>query len=349
VDSLVRSNRMANSGRRVPRWLPILLGGVLLLGPGAAPTFGQDETTARVAISASDDQQRFNPDLTQEVAGTEPEESPSDDPISDKDVQKTTGEQISNETMQQPGWGSAADQTQEAKRAEAEADCSADAQPPISKMLGLPSAVGASEGGALGWLILAIAAGALVVAGIAYAVRRGRGATAPRGSLESVATVVGILGGIAGLAVQFVPGVGVDEPPAPLAAMAVRDINTRITHLEYAKKTNSELPRAEDKEEVGNVIWLEVHMEGYRDKKPALQYALYDPDSRYALLPGTAKKVPIPLNDTDTETQFVPIWVGYPLSKHFQARFRLLDGSRVQAVAATDRMRASKYRYSCRT
>ena len=35
--------------------------------------------------------------------------------------------------------------------------------------------------------------------------------------------------------------------------MEVRDINTRITHIEYARKTNSELPGADDSHEVGNV------------------------------------------------------------------------------------------------
>ena len=211
-------------------------------------------------------------------------------------------------------------------------------------MLGLPGSVSGSEGGSLGWLVLVIAAGALAVAAIAYGLRRRRH---PRGSLETVATVVGILGVIAGIAVQFVPGVGVHQTPAPKASMDVRDVNARIPHVEYARKVRTELPRPEDRREVGNVIWLEIHLEGYRDKEPYLQYGLYDPDAGDALLPGTAAVVPIPHSDEDVQTQFVPIWLGYPLSERFKAAFRLLDGSRVQAIAESDRMRSSKYRYSC--
>lgn len=95
------------------------------------------------------------------------------------------------------------------------------------------------------------------------------------------------------------------------------------------------------------MIWLEIHLEGYRDKEPYLQYGLYDPGAGNALLPGTAEVVPIPHSDEDVQTQFVPIWLGYPLSESFKAAFRLLDGSRVQAIAESDRMKSSRYRYSC--
>jgi hypothetical protein len=49
--------------------------------------------------------------------------------------------------------------------------------------------------------------------------------------------VIAILGGVAGLAVQFVPGIGIDRPPAPEALMHVREVHARITHGEYTDKT----------------------------------------------------------------------------------------------------------------
>lgn len=328
------------------RLLPALLAGVLLLGLVAVPARGQASPTPEPAGQ----DETFDPDLSEEMSGTQPEEPASEDPIDPEAGATPEAEEgeVSDETIQQPGWGNAADQTAEAKRAEAETDCSG-AAPPTSKMLGLPGSVGGSEGGAFGALVLVIAAAALVVAGLAYAVRRRRDPSSARGSLESVATVVGILGGIAGLAVQFVPGVGAHEKPAVSATMAVRDVNARIPHVEYARKVNSDLPRPEDRREVGNVVWLEIRLEGYRDKDPVLQYGLYDSGAGAGdtLLPGTAVVVPIPHGDEDIETQFVPIWVGYPLSEKFKAAFRLLDGDRVQAIAETDRMKASKYRYSC--
>ena len=333
--------------RLAARPLSVVLAGVLLLGPGALPAHAQ-QTATPTATSVPAEEETFDPDMSEEPTGTQPEEATSEEPIDPEEATSPDEEQeeISSETIQQAGWGSAADQTPEAKRAEAEDDCEG-AAPPTSRMLGLPGSVAGSEGGSLGWLVLLIAAGALVVAGIAFAIRRRRGPSAARGSLESVATVVGILGGIAGLAVQFVPGVGAHEPPAAAATMTVRDVNARIPHAEYTRRVNAELPPPEDRREVGNVVWLEIHLEGYRERRPVLQYGLYDPDAGDALLPGTAVIVPIPHGDEDVQTQFLPIWVGYPLSEQFKASFRLLDGDRVQAIAETGEMKASKYRYSC--
>jgi len=317
----------------------------------AVPATAQDATPDAAGSPPADVETPFDRSPT-EVPDTEPSLAPSDQAIdaeTDKEVvsegdKKTV---LSDDTVQQPGWGSAADQSQEAKRDEAEEDCEG-ARPPVSQMLGLPSEIVADRGSTLGWLILATAAGALVVAGLAYGMRRRRGGSGSRGTLETVATVVGILGGVAGLAVQFVPGVGVQERPAPAATMAVSDVNARITHLEYTRETNGEELAPEDELEVGNVIWLEIHLEGYRDKLPSLQYALYDPDAGRALLPGTPAEVRLRRVDADAETRFVPIWVGHPQSKRFQAAFRLLDSERVQAFAETGEMRASRYRYSCR-
>jgi hypothetical protein len=320
-----------------------LLGGVLLLCALAGPAAAQNASQPQDTVT---DEQSFDPSLTRAVPETAPVEEPTDEPIDTEDAETAPGSELPAETIEKPGWGNAADQSPRAKEEEAEDDCADDARPPNSKLLGLPSSVGGDSDDPLGTLILVIAGGALAVAAVAYRLRSRRGATAPRGSLELVATLVGILGGIAGIAVQFVPGVGVHDAPTPTATMAVRDINTRITHGEYARKTNGRMPQGEDRREVGNVIWLEVRLEGYADKRPALQYASYNTD-RGQLLPGTAAQVPLPDGDAEVETHFVPIWIGYPLSERFEAGFRLLDGNRVQAVAETGRMKASRYRYAC--
>jgi hypothetical protein len=326
------------------RWPAALLISALLL----AATASAQTTTPTPTVTAEPDTE-FDPGATTPEEGTGAEAPTTDEPIEPEEAESTPETEVSNETIQQAGWGNAADQSPEAKAAEAREDCESGAAPPISRMLGVPGFVSTDGGAGLGPLVLAIAAGALAVAGVAFAIRHRRRTAEPRGSLETVATVVGILGGVAGLAVQFVPGVGVRETPPAAATMAVTDVNARIRHAEYARKTRAELPEAgEDRREVGNVIWLQVHLKGFRDEELFLQYGLYDPDAGDALLPGTAKRVPLPHDpDSDEETRFVPIWVGYPLSEEFVAGFRLLHGHEVQAMAATRKMPSSKYRYSC--
>jgi hypothetical protein len=88
-------------------------------------------------------------------------------------------------------------------------------------------------------------------------------------------------------------------------------------------------------------------LKGYRDKHPELQYALYDPDRGGSLLVGTGTTVALNVEDSDSQTLVVPIWVGYPSSKHFQARFRLLDGGAVRQIAATETLPTSNHRYAC--
>jgi hypothetical protein len=129
----------------------------------------------------------------------------------------------------------------------------------------------------------------------------------------------------------------------------VREVLARITRGEYAEKTGAGRAGIQpiDLREVGQVFWLEVGLKGYRDKKPQLQYALYDPDRGGSLLVGTGTTVGLKVEDSDTQTLVVPIWVGYPSSKHFQARFRLLDGGAVREVAATEKLPTSTHRYAC--
>ncbi len=328
-----------------------MLAVLLLLWPAATVAAGQDEGGSVADPVATVPEDRvFDPDLSETVDETEPEPATSEEPIDPAEVPKVEDRNdavvISDEAINQAGWGNAADQKPEAKEAEAKADCQG-SPPPTSRMLGLPSSIGGSDGSNWGRLVLVIAGAALLVAAAAYVIRQRSGSSSSRGPLESAATVVGIIGGIAGLAVQFVPGVGVHAELTPVATMKVRDVNARIPRLEYATTLGSKRPTEEDQAEVGNVVWLEIRLEGYADKDPKLQYASYDAGPGGALLPGTAVVAPLSHGDEDVETLLVPIWVGYPLSAKFRAVFRLVERGRVQALAETGDMRASKYRYSC--
>jgi hypothetical protein len=67
---------------------------------------------------------------------------------------------------------------------------------------------------------------------------------------------VAIFGGLAGLAVQFIPGIGVREAVPTEARLVVREVHARITRGEYAKKTGVDtrgVPKI-DLREVGDVI-----------------------------------------------------------------------------------------------
>jgi hypothetical protein len=111
-----------------------------------------------------------------------------------------------------PGYGNAARQSKAAKQAEAKEDCS-QSHPPVSRMLGLGGVVSADEDSSWHWLVIAIGVSAALFATAAFVIRRRRAAPGasppPRGTLESIAALVAICAGLAGLAVQFVPGIGV--------------------------------------------------------------------------------------------------------------------------------------------
>jgi len=128
----------------------------------------------------------------------------------------------------------------------------------------------------MGWLLIAVAVGLLVIAAIGFAINA-RGSDGPVAGLSTAAALVGIVSALAGLTVQFVPGVKVSERPPREATMEVEQVHARVTRDEYANKTHSEMPLSlQDRREVGNVIWLEIEFRGYQGRRPSLQYALYD-------------------------------------------------------------------------
>jgi hypothetical protein len=325
----------------------VVLGG-LVLALAAPPVVAQEAGTADTGVidagTVVDPSATPTPapaEATPAAEGTVEPESAGDGTVTDVPAAEAM--------RTEPGYGNASHQPPAGKRAEAEADCVTN-RPPVNAMQAVAGAVATEAGSAWSWVPFAIAVAAAIVALVAFALRRGW-RLAGRSRLETVATLVAILGGVAGLAAQFVPGVGAHERPQPEATMRVREVHSRITRGEYARKTGSKVKlEREDRREVGNVVWLEIGLQGYNHAKPVLQYGLYDRDLPVpALLRGTEKSVDVRVEDADAQTLFVPIWIGYPRSKHFEAQFRLLEGDKVRQMASTDRMEGSEYRYACTT
>jgi hypothetical protein len=250
-----------------------------------------------------------------------------------------------------PGYSNAANQKTAEKRREADRDCVPD-RPGVSAMLGVDGTAAGDKSHAWVLPLLVVAFAAVLIALGAFLLRRHNrtpdGKRPERGTLETVATIVAIFGGLAGLAGQMGARLGADAPP-PAAAMTIREVNPRITRAEYAHKMGSTVELSpEDAREVGNVIWLEIDLEGYRDKTLRVQWGLYDLDAGEALLPTTAKITKVAVEPADVQSAVIPIWVGYPQSARFEAQFRLLDGLSVRQMASTGVMRGSRYRYACR-
>ena len=249
-----------------------------------------------------------------------------------------------------PGARNAAAQSVTSKRKEARAACTPQ-RPPINRMLAIGGLVAANEGSAWARVALFVAACFAVIALVAFSIRRtvGRTSSAPpaaRGRLETISVLVAIVGTVIGIADHFVT-----EPPPPETAMTVRDVLPRVTRDEYAHRTRADVSKVSklDRREVGNVVLLEIRLTGFRGKKLALQYATYSLDRNVAgaLLPGTARNVGLRVADDDTQTSFVPIWVGYPKSERFEAQFRLIENGEIRQLASSGPMKGSTYRYAC--
>ena len=248
-----------------------------------------------------------------------------------------------------PGYGNATQQSNSDKKAERAAACKSATRPPTSPMLGVPGVVAGDPGGSWVPLVIAVAAGAALFALVTYLLRRNAGGGTRPGPLEGIATLVAICGGLAGLAAQFVPAASVKERPSREAEMVVRDVKPSITRREYLSRM--QFPKRglsrEDLDEIGNVVWLEITLKGFKQRPLSLEYGLYDLNAREALLPGTSKPYRLKKAAHDVQTSFVPIWVGYPKSTRFKAEFRLIDPEGVQQLTATGPMKGSAFRYSC--
>jgi hypothetical protein len=281
-----------------------------------------------------------------------PEASPTTTPTSSPEpgATPTVAPPPSQRDFIQPGYGSAAQQSPGSKRSERRRACDDAQRPPTSRMLG--SAGSVPGGGGAGWvpLVLAIAAGAALFAGVAYRSRKREGEDSRPGALEGVSTLVAICGGLAALAGQFVPGATIGDRVAREAAMVVRDVKPRITRAEYADKMRLSVDHLSetDLDEVGDVVWLEITLSGFEDDRLRLQYGSYDIDASETLLPGTDRRVRLTAPGSDRETIFLPVWIGFPSSKRFVAEFRLVDHQgEVQQMVATGPLKGSRYRYGC--
>jgi hypothetical protein len=244
--------------------------------------------------------------------------------------------------------GNAATQLAPAKHEEAKQSCDA-GPPPTSQLLAVGGSVASDP--PKSWTLWAVVAclAAAGVAGGAFHLRKRGHTGAGKGPLEHVATVVAIAAGVAALAGQFVPGVGVHDAPPPEASMRVRDVNARVTRGDFAKALDVPQPHSRlDRREIGNVVWVAIHLQGFAGRRLTLQWGSYDLEHGERFVPGSDKKIPLSVTaDTDEQTVFQPIWVGYPKKALFQVAFRLLEGGQVREIASTDKMRGALYRYSC--
>ena len=170
------------------------------------------------------------------------------------------------------------------------------------------------------------------------------------GLLEIFATVIGICVGAAGLATLFVPDLAADEPPAKTVEMSVRSVNTRIRHDEFVRleAPATEL-KGDDRREVGNVVWLQFHIVGYRGTKLRLQWGSFEHRVGGALIAATSATTEF-TPPRDDVVHFQPVWVGYP-NVNFRVEFRLLlqRTGQLLEMAKTDEMNGALPRYACRT
>jgi hypothetical protein len=315
----------------------------LALPPGATAQSGSGVI--------QDDPAVLDPQAT--VVGGTPTPEPSGTPLPLETATPEANETVTpvptREAYRSPGYGNAARQPDTYKRDEQKKACGSAKRPPTSTMLSIPGTVSGDPGGSWVPVVVAVALGAALFAAIAFAIRRQANKETAPGPFEALAALVAVCGGLAGLAAQFIPSASVDERPAPEATMVVRDVKPRITRREYMIRSN--LSRAGfkpiDLDEIGNVVWIELGLKGFKHRKVRIDYGLYDLNAHEALLPGSSKTLPLEMPKHDVQTSFVPVWVGYPRAARFMAEFRLVDRQGVQQIAATHAMRASAFRYEC--
>jgi hypothetical protein len=238
--------------------------------------------------------------------------------------------------------------SEKTKAEEKRRSCTGGRQLASSGMLNLRRATIAGEhtrSGTVLWLGVGAAAAALALLWWRFRDRlRGGGR---KGLIDLLGATVAICTGVAALAAQFVPGVGVRDTPPPELTMAVTQVHARVQHGSYANAVRESVPRALDRLEIGNVVWLQLGLKGFKDERLVLQWAEYNLDTGGALLPDTEGRRALAI-EHDNETRFEPVWVGYPRSGRFQVQLRVLQDGQVQGMARTGEMRGTQYRYGCR-
>jgi hypothetical protein len=281
------------------RALGILIGLVALLcltaGRVAAEGTGVDPSPV-----LQDPQEMIAPTAT--AAAETPTPVSTATPIPLKPNATPTAEpQPSTREYQTPGYGNAVQQKESYKKRERKDACKHTAKPPTSHMLGLPGVVRSPDH--TNWvplLLLAVAGGAALFVVLAVVLRKLGSASAPGNILEGIGTMVAICVGLAGIVTTMVPGATMDKRPERAVSMTVRDVKPRITRGEYLDKVLVRTPDADDLDnaglsrtdlkEIGNVVWLNIHLDGFKGSPLELQYGSYDWNGE-ALLPGTSKVI----------------------------------------------------------
>ena len=322
----------------------LVVAGVLVLAPAASAAPSPPATTAPIDVS---------PTLVTQPRDATPSLPDAGDIPAAVSTTTTPAPPAQQPRRITSGVGSAQLQPESGKREEAAAKCADPAKLPVHSMLGLPSIVGSDEGVAWGTLLLVLAGGTGLFA-LLVALARTRRGTRERDALETVSAIVALVSTVGGLALTWIPGIGIDEPPPPDARMDVREAYARILHGEFADKTGSRRPLSSlDQREIGNVVWLELRLAGYAGKRLSLQYGAYRAGGGGELLPGTTQQIDLGARRADVATSFVPVWVGYPRWSpqltHFEAQFRLIDArDGLLQMAHTGRMNVGTVRYVCR-
>lgn len=319
------------------RLLWLLVAAALL--PAAPATAAQEDEAIGV-----DEQAIVAPQVQQEDTPT-----PTPTPPPDGEDGEDGGPATTAPRVEQGQGNNAAAQPAPEKEREAERHCAAS----TSSLLAKSGSQTVDDDRSWAWLPLLVAATGAALAIGAYAVRRRREPRkdeTPPSTLEVASALVAICAGVAGLAVQFVPGIGVDEAPAPRATMAVRAVDARITRQEFADRLGLAQDEKElNRREVGNVIWLQIHLRGYRGRRLELSYGSYETKPGAPLVASTTRTAPITVSDdSDEQTRFQPIWVGYPSLKRFHVQFQLLENEAVREIAKTGPMRGDRARYACK-
>jgi hypothetical protein len=248
----------------------------------------------------------------------------------------------------EPGYGNAATLSKQAEQREVKRACRP-SHPPTSHLLGAASTLTGRDTGSFLPLGVMIVAGAVLLSGVAALLRRRRtGDTPKQGPLERFGVVLAACATVATLLLQVVPGITAHPPPE--ATLTVAKVHARITLGDYARLVDVKPPKRKlEQRRVGDVVWLQMSLKGFKDKGLHLRYGLFDldPAAGGALLPGTANDVFVERPSRDGERVLTPVWVGYPKSHRFRAEFWLLAGGGVQAITSTGGMAGSAYRYAC--
>jgi hypothetical protein len=319
-----------------------------VLGVLAAPGLAQTTTTTQTVDPVTGlPANQVAPPANQVVVPVDPvvtTQPPATAPPATTQVEKTARPAVRHEFRS----SSTQQLKPEQKQSEQERSCSSKTALATSGMLNLRrgKVVGDQERSDL-VLVIGVVLGVVTLALLWWRFHDRFRATESKGVLDVLAVAVAICAGVAALAAQFIPGVGVRDDPPPELTMTVTQVHARVQRGSYARAVAQPVPGRIDRLEIGNVVWLQIGLKGFQGKELQLQWAEYNLDTGGALLPDTKGALEFRVTH-DTETRFEPVWVGYPRSGRFQVQVRALENGEVRGMARTGEMRGTQYRYACK-